>query len=122
MVGPLWNFASAGWLRWIVQSNAVIIWLSVILLTTIGSAKKLALFAEDKFGVGALSFFESKSKKRKKKGKDSIPAVCPINATALTSIGSAKKLALFAEDKFGVGALSFSKSKSMKKEEENTTL
>ena len=33
--------------------------------TTVGSAKKLACFAEDKFGVGALSFSESKSKKEK---------------------------------------------------------
>jgi hypothetical protein len=35
--------------------------------TTIGSAKKLASFAEDKFGVGALSFSDSKSDKRKNK-------------------------------------------------------
>ena len=37
--------------------------------TTVGSAKKLACFAEDKFGVGALSFPESKSNEKKKKKK-----------------------------------------------------
>ena len=35
--------------------------------TTIGSAKKLASFAEEKFGEGALSFSDSKSDKRKNK-------------------------------------------------------
>ena len=35
--------------------------------TTIGSAKKLASFAEEKFGVGALSISDSKSKKRTRK-------------------------------------------------------
>jgi len=35
--------------------------------TTIGSAKKLASFAEEKFGVGALSISDSKSQKKKKK-------------------------------------------------------
>ena len=37
--------------------------------TTIGSAKKLASFAEEKFGVGALSISDSKSQKKKKKKK-----------------------------------------------------
>ena len=35
--------------------------------TTIGSAKKLASFAEEKFGVGALSISGSKSENKKKK-------------------------------------------------------
>ena len=35
--------------------------------TTIGSAKKLASFAEEKFGVGVLSISDSKSKKRTRK-------------------------------------------------------
>ena len=35
--------------------------------TTIGSAKKIASFAEDKFGVGALSISDSNREKKKKK-------------------------------------------------------
>ena len=38
--------------------------------TTIGSAKKLASFAEEKFGVGALSISDSKVEKKKKKKKN----------------------------------------------------
>ena len=38
--------------------------------TTIGSAKKLASFAEEKFGVGALSLSDSESEKKKKKKKN----------------------------------------------------
>jgi hypothetical protein len=37
--------------------------------TTIGSAKKLASFAEENFGVGALSISDSKGEKKKKKKK-----------------------------------------------------
>ena len=37
--------------------------------TTIGSAKKLASFPEEKFGVGALSISDSKSQKKKRKKK-----------------------------------------------------
>ena len=40
--------------------------------TTIGSAKKLASFAEDKFGVGALGISDCKSEKKKKKKKEHI--------------------------------------------------
>ena len=61
----------------------------------------------DKFGVGALSFFYS---------------MCVCYLVVLvepmriqTTIGSAKKLASFAEEKFGVGALSISDSKGEKK-------
>ena len=35
--------------------------------TTIGSAKKLAQFAEEKFAEGALCFSESKREKKKKR-------------------------------------------------------
>ena len=38
--------------------------------TTIGSAKKLASFAEEKFGVGTLSISDSKSEKKKEKKKN----------------------------------------------------
>ena len=39
----------------------------MLIQTTIGSAKKLASFAEEKFGVGALSISDSKSEKSKEK-------------------------------------------------------
>ena len=44
--------------------------------TTIGSAKKLASFAEEKFGVGALSISDSKSQKKNKKKKVSFRYNC----------------------------------------------
>ena len=40
--------------------------------TTIGSAKKLASFAEEKIGVGALSISDSKSEKKEKEKKEHI--------------------------------------------------
>ena len=40
--------------------------------TTIGSAKKLASFAEEKFGVGALSISDSKLEQKQKKKKEHI--------------------------------------------------
>ena len=63
-------------LRVRTETPSISVWVPVVRLflvepmriqTTIGSAKKLASFAEEKFGVGALSISDSKSNKKKKK-------------------------------------------------------
>ena len=87
--------------------------------------QKISSLAEDKFGVGALSFFDSKSDKRKNKKiaqESGVSVWVPVVRLFLveimriqTTIGSAKKLASFAEEKFGVGALSVSDRKSEQK-------
>ena len=94
--------------------------------TTIGSAKKLASFAEEKFGVGALSFSDSKSEEKNEKKiaqESGVGVWVPVIRLFLvepmrtqTTIGSAKELASFAEENFGIGALSFSDSKREQKQ------
>ena len=99
--------------------------------TTIGSAKKLAALQRINLGKGPkVSLTARVTRERIKKiAQESGVRICvyvtwlflvepmriETTIASSTSIGSAKKLASFAEEKFGEGALSISDSKSEKK-------